>query len=151
MFKIGLKFKVSDVRSKVQNPKRHHDSMKSSKDILFLSDKILSFSLFRNMDTTPKSVMFLASCLAKFLLIQMICLDSDKIIKQICFSSLDKAGSSKNLNVFSEKVILFRVTFLKKYKTILFKGEKTEHSRNKCDTVSILLQSGQVLTFEIRL
>ena len=146
---------MSEVTSKVQNPKRHQDSTKSSKDILLLSDKILSFNLFKNMETTPKSVIFLASCFPKFLFIQMICLDSDKIIKQICFcicfSSLGKAGSSKNLKVFSEKVILFFVILLKKNKTILFKGEKTEHSRNKCDTVSIFLQSGQVLTFEIRL
>ena len=37
----------------------------------------------------------------------MVCLVSDKIIKQICFSSLDKTDSSKHLQVYSGKVILF--------------------------------------------
>ena len=50
-----------------------------------------------------------------------MCLDSVKIIRQICFSSFGKGGSTKYLKVFTEKVILLLEIILRKKKTIFLK------------------------------
>ena len=82
---MGSKLIVSEIISMLQNPEETQVSKKSSAINLSLSTRILNLILFKNFETTPKLVIVFNSCLAKFLFVQMICLDSVRRINATCF------------------------------------------------------------------